>query len=168
MKDRAGAWVRLQLKPAAYADFGIVPVLIPVRIEVLEGLSASGVGLSAEAMATEIVAYLGERPEDGETYRPLLGELAYSVGSERGMAGDHEAAVYWLEKAAHARPGDIRVLGNFARALVRSGRPDKALEICENAQRMALDIQGRTLFSSVEKEGRDALGKTRPVPSPRS
>ena len=158
MNDSSGVWVHLQLTPAAYANFGVAPVPIPVRIGALEGQLATGGGLGAEALASEVVAWLRERPDDIETYRPLLGELAFSVGTERGMAGDHKGAVYWLEKAAAARPFDGRVLGNFATALVRRGQPARALELCEQARRLPLGVRERLHFVAIERDCRDALG----------
>lgn len=116
MNERATGWVRLQLKAVAYADFGVAPALVPVRLNVLEVMGAPGGQLTAQMMAAEIVAWLEEHPDEYEAYRPLLGELAYSVGTELAMAGDPERAVCWLERSAIARWTDVRAVGNFARS----------------------------------------------------
>jgi len=157
MNGRATGWVRLQLKAAAYADFGVAPVLVPVRIDVLEVMAAPGGQLTAQMMAAEIVAWVEEHPDEYAAYRPLLGELAYSVGTELAMAGDHAGAACWLERSAIARPTDVRAVGNFARALARSGQSERALQVCSAARRMKLDAQAASFFASVEKESLAAL-----------
>jgi hypothetical protein len=150
----------LQLKPEAYADFGVAPVPVPVRLAVVEGLSEPGGQLTAEVMAREIVVWVGERPHEYEVYRPLLGELAYSLGTDQAMAGEHERAVYWLEQAVRAWPGDVRPLGNLAMCLARSGRFGRALAICEEARKMPLDARARLYFGTVEKDCLEAFDRS--------
>lgn len=157
MSENTGGWVHLQLTPAAYANFGVEPVPIPIRVDVLLGFPSDGFQLSPELMAREIVAYLEERLDEYEIYRPLLGELAYNVGTELAMAGDAEGAVSWLERSARARPRDLSVLGNYAKALARCVRPAEALEVCAIARTLSPDLRARLFFASVEKECRATI-----------
>lgn len=157
MGEDSGAWVHLALKGEVYVDFGVAPVPIPIRVEVLLGFPRDDFQLSPELMAREIVAYVEERPDEYETYRPLLAELAMSVGTAAGMSGDHATAAWWLAQSARARPDDARVLKNYALALVRNGRAREALEVCSRIRALPLGSREFVFLFSVEAECRRAI-----------
>lgn len=165
MTEGSGGWVHLVLKEEVYANFGVAPVPIPIRSEILSGFPRDGFQITTELMAREIVAYLEERPDEYESYRPLLADLAYRVGTELAMAGNPEGAVSWLEKSARARQQDARVLGNYAKALARSGRPAEALEVCAAARALSRDLRAKLFFGSVEEECRSAIAEQRDSPA---
>lgn len=74
-------WVHLRLKEEVYADFGVIPIPIPIRIGVLESFDAGRVRLTAELIAGELADYLSERPAESAKYAPLLAVLAHGVGT---------------------------------------------------------------------------------------
>lgn len=157
MSDLPGAWVHLQLSEDFYATFEIPALPMPIRTGFLFEFSEGKRPLSTELLASELVAYVEERPEERDKYRAALAELAMSVGTAAGKAGDHSSAVMWLERSVEARGDDPRVLVNLAVALVGSGRPRDALYICERVRKLR-PVSGMSLaLIPLEAECRRAI-----------
>lgn len=130
MSRGEGPFVHLQLVETFYRTFEVEPVPMPIRVGTLEEFAAGRLPLSMEILATELRAYLEDRPGERPKYRAIFGELAMSVGTEAGEAGNAVQASEWLLWASKALPEDPRVLVNYAVALSQSGRPAEALEVC--------------------------------------
>lgn len=159
MSRGEGPFVHLKLREDFYRTFEVAPVPMPVRVGTMEEFGAGRLELSTEVLATELLAYLKERPAEQPVYRAIFGELAMSVGTEAGKAGDAVKASEWLQLASKALPEDPRVLVNYAVSLSQSGRPAEALEICARVRALPRGFhEARFLLPAIERDCRQALG----------
>lgn len=67
---------------------------------------------------------------DQNDFDPVLAALAGAIEFHRG---NHERAIPYLECANRVRPQDAVVRGNLVESLLRCGRADEALALCDNA-----------------------------------
>lgn len=165
MKPDLGPWIRVVMTEGFFVRLGPISVELPIRVERLLSIQGHDADIPVEMLASELVAYLEERPSEYEPYRLVLAELAMSVGTEAGKAGDNVRAALWLGRSVAARGDDPYCLANYAAALVRSGRPREALEVCDRIRRLPMPRGIGSALLALQREcaGAIAEGSGEPV-----
>lgn len=165
MSRGEGPFIHLQLVEDFYRTFEVEPVPMPIRLGTMEEFTEGRLELSMEVLVTELRAYLEAYPAEQPRYRALFGELAMSVGTEAGKAGNAVKASEWLLLASKALPEDPRVLLNYAVSLMESGRPAEALEVCARVRALPRELrEAQFLLLSLEADcSRAVEEQSRPV-----